>query len=130
MSKIKNQIFNRVVLPPTYFFSDCLLDLLHKSSFSKELKIYLQSMPIYQEHRIPSINSFNLYHSIFKHFYHLIGSHPACMEFPFKIFESRIIKEHPITWLELLLLDGLVMPLLALLLNRDVLLNNTPLEFI
>ena len=87
-------------------------------------------MLVYQEHKIPSINSFDFYRSIFKHFDHLIGSHPTCMDFLFKIFESRIVKENPITKLELLLLDGLVMPLLVLLLNQDVMLNNIPSDFI
>lgn len=103
-----------------------LLDLLHKISFSKGPRIHLEFMPIYQEQRLPSINSFCFHRSILKHFDNLIRSHPACMEFPFKIFESRIVNEYPITWLELFLLDRLVVPPFALLLNQDVVLKNIP----
>ena len=69
------------------------------------------------------IYGLNFHSSIIKYYFYFMRSHIVGSELTFKILKPRIKKERPITLLEFILLNKLIMPPYLLFLDQDGVLN-------
>ena len=79
--------------------------------------IKLKLVSIYHKGDLSIVNCFNFYNSIVIYSVYLVRAQPTGSKFSFEGFESGIKQHSPITRLEVLLLNKLVMPLAPLVLD-------------